>query len=80
MMAITKHLRQLFALVDASALTTFSRALFPSLMSFFACSMLKSILSRIVPCSTTREDRSLNNTASSLMVLTMLSISVLLYC
>ena len=72
---MTRQTRQLLARVDFSVFTTFSKYLFASFVDFFACSMLKSILSNIVPYSTTKVERSLNNTANSFIVLTKLLIS-----
>ena len=50
---------------DCSLLTVFANSIFVNLMLVFAASILKSILSRTVPYSTTRMDNSLNMTASS---------------
>ena len=52
---------------DCSLLTVFANSTFVNLMLVFAASILKSILSRTVPYSTTRMDNSLNMTASSLI-------------
>jgi hypothetical protein len=55
------------ALNDCSLLTVFVNSSFAYLTFVFVASILKSILSRTVPCSTTRIDNSLNMTASSLI-------------
>jgi hypothetical protein len=70
MIETMRKMRHALDLIDFSILTVFSRWTMAYLVSLCAYSILKSILSRIVPYSTTKTDNSLNNTAKSLIVAT----------
>lgn len=62
---VTKQLIQPFALHDYSRFNVLTNSLLANFTLTWAYSMLKSILSSIVPYSTTRVESSLNTTAKS---------------
>jgi len=78
-MEVTWHFIHAYALVDVSDLFTTSKCLFASSTCSLAWYILKSILSRIVPYSTTNTDISLKIAARSLIDLTKVLISSSLY-
>ena len=58
-------MRQPRALADLSIVKVLSMCTFAYVVHLAASAILKSILSRMLPCSTTSIDRSLKSTASS---------------